>query len=436
MGRTTRPLGEHAWAPVLPVVVDLHEPLPSLTATRPAGGAPYARARCLVLLDGEPLGWVDVDLPSRGLGPHGLAARLWCAVGEQVVARRLTAGGPVPRGLPVHGLPALPPAPREAPAEQATVVIATRDRPHLLEECLRSLWAGTTRPAAVVVVDNAPSDDVTEALVRRLADSEPTLTYVREPRPGLAWAHNAGLPHVRTPIVAFTDDDVVVHRAWLERVVAAFGGDEQVGCVTGLIAPYELETLTQQWIEAHTAFSKGFERRRFDTGAHRPADPLFPYAAGRLGSGANMAFRTAPLVARGGFDERLGAGSGALGGDDLAAFYDVVRDGLQVVYEPGAIVLHRHHRELEALRRQAFGYGVGLGAHLTRCVLRDPRAVARYLRAAPGGLRRAAEIAAPPPHPDLPPYPSSLSRRQWAGIAAGPVRYLRSAHRPAGQVAR
>ena len=74
----------------------------------------------------------------------------------------------------------------------------------------------------MVVVDNAPSTTRTAELVAELAATEPRLRYVREDRPGLARAHNAALPHVTTPLVAFTDDDVLVDPRWLGRLVDAF----------------------------------------------------------------------------------------------------------------------------------------------------------------------------------------------------------------------
>src|SRR3712207_5083712 len=121
-----------------------------------------------------------------------------------------------------------------------------------------------------------------------------------------------------------------------------------------------------------------------------------------------------------------------MGGDDLAAFYDVITAGQRLVYEPAAIVLHRHHRDFAGLRRQVYGYGAGLGAYLTRCLLRDPRAVAAFLRQAPAAARRARRILAPPPVPGLPPYPRELTLQHWRGLVSGPWRYLRS-HRSVRQ---
>jgi GT2 family glycosyltransferase len=397
-------------APILPLVIDLNSPLGAIDARR-AGQPPYASALCLLTRDGVPVTKVRLDLPEPVMD------------GEQIEAGLRSVLGPEVTGQPTQ-------APRDLPTDVAgravTVVVATRDRPDLLVKCIESVFAGRVIPDRLVVVDNAPSTDATAKLVARLARAEPRLGYVREDRPGLARAHNAGLPYVRTELVAFTDDDVLVDPRWLERLVEAFAGDDRVGCVTGLIAPQELDTLPQQWVEGNATFDKGLQRRTFDNAEHRPADPLFPLTAGVLGSGANMAFRTADLRARGGFDKALGTGTPAMGGDDLSAFYDVITAGQRFVYEPAAIVLHRHYREYSALRRQTYGYGAGLGAYLTRCVLRDPRAAWVLLRHAPAASRRARRILTPPAIPGLPPYPRDLTLQQWRGMVSGPWRYLRS----------
>ncbi|HEY5981083.1 MAG TPA: glycosyltransferase family 2 protein [Microlunatus sp.] len=391
---------------VLPLVIDLDKPMPAIDPHRGAESA-YERALCLVTLGGRPVGKVQIPLDQGVLPPELVGARLRHGLGPAVDLS--SAGG---------GPSAHPPA-------DATVVIATRERPERLAECLRSVLAGTLQPQRVVVVDNAPTTTRTAELVAELAATEPRLRYVREDRPGLARAHNAGLPHVLTPIVAFTDDDVLADPRWLGSLVDAFA-DGEVVCVTGMIAPRALDTLPQQWVEGNATYDKGLQRRVFDTGVNRPADPLFPYTAGVFGSGANMAFRTDYLRRRRGFDAALGTGTTAMGGDDLAAFYDVIRDGHRLVYEPAAIVLHQHYADYAALRRQTYGYGAGLGAHLTRCLIDDPRLAVALVRFAPSALRRAGAIVRPPVVGGLPPYPADLSRQQLRGLASGPWRYLRS----------
>ena len=69
-----------------------------------------------------------------------------------------------------------------------------------------------------------------------------------------------------------------VDAGWLRRITAAFD-DPKVGCVTGMIVPMALETRAQWWLEGYAGFSKGYERRVYDTNGHTPDDPLYPYAA-------------------------------------------------------------------------------------------------------------------------------------------------------------
>lgn len=390
--------------PVLPLVIEVSDGPQSLGAAVDD----YRRASCLILVNGEPVGTRAIELDGTETSSADLLDRLGVRAGvdgQITIAREL---GRV--------------------RNDTTVAIATRGRPGLLAECLDSIAAGTLLPGRIIVVDNARPDDRTEQLIARYRSGGCAVEYVREDRPGLAHAHNTALRHVHTDLVAYTDDDVWVHERWLENITRAFDADPGTVCVTGMIAPRELDTLEQQWVEAQGVYSKGYDSRVFDAAQNRTDDPMFPYTAGSFGSGANMAFRTGYLLDTGGFDVALGTGTVAMGGDDLAAFYDVIRRGHRLTYEPSAIVLHPHHRDYAALRRQAYGYGAGLGAHLTRCILAEPRAavtIARHHRAAAARL----DAILHPRIPGLPEYPRDLSRAQRSGLASGPARYLLSCYR-------
>ena len=415
-------------SPVLPLIVNLDEPLPAIEAWCKRDGMRYGAAHCLVILDGDPVGRVRLDLSGGSLTPQQVADHLWERLGEQIMNHRQRTSGSVPQSLPAYGLISSGQSMvfSASSDRRAAVVVATKDRPVMLRECLESILRGAVKPERLVVVDNASASSETAELVSEFAKQEPSVHYVREDEPGLARAHNAALPYVSSPVVAFTDDDVVVDEQWLKRIVQSFAGDESVACVTGMIAPRELDTLPQQWVEGNVTYDKGLRRRTFDMNSHRTTDPLFPYTAGAFGSGANMAFRTSFLRDRGGFDEALGAGTVAMGGDDLAAFYDVISSGKRLVYEPAAIVLHQHNRHYSGLKRQTYGYGAGLGAHLTRCLLSSPRMALVFLRHAPAVVRRGKEVIQPARPGELPPYPHELSRLQWKGLASGPGRFLMS----------
>lgn len=311
------------------------------------------------------------------------------------------------------------------PDPHVTVIVATRDRAEQLHRCLRSLLRLDYSHFDIVVVDNAPSTDETRHMLADRYGTEPGVHYLQEAAPGLARAHNRGLMAASGSIVAFTDDDIVVDRRWLSHIVTAFG-DPAVACVTGKIVPLAVETPEQRWMESYAGFSKGERRRTFDLNGHRPDDALFPYTAGQFGSGANMAFRTEVLRGLGGFDPALGAGSGAYGGDDLAAFFEVITQGHRLVYEPGALVRHEHHSDEQALRRMMFGYGAGLTAYLTKTVIDRPSRIPSLIAKAPLGLWYGLSSRSRRNRRRAVDQPPSLRRREVLGMLVGPWAYVRA----------
>jgi O-antigen biosynthesis protein len=307
-----------------------------------------------------------------------------------------------------------------------TVVVATRDRPVELRHCLIALVEQLPAPAGIVVVDDSPVPGAAAETIADLDDGTVPLRCIEAGGRGLAGAHNRALDEVDTPITAFVDDDIVVEPGWLAAIAGAFELDPRIACVTGKIEPFELITRPQIWLDGYAGFSKGEERRLFDLGEHRPDDPLFPFAAGALGSGANMAFSTPVLREMGGFDPALGAGTPARGGDDLAAFLEVIIRGYTLLYEPAAAARHRHARDYGALRRMVYGYGVGLAAYLTKSIVDRPRLLGPAVRGLP---RAAAHLLGPQSRRNArrpADYPRELTRLELRGMLAGPLAYLRS----------
>ena len=137
-----------------------------------------------------------------------------------------------------------------------------------------------------------------------------------------------------------------------------------------------------------------------------------------------MAFRVGVLREIGGFDPAIGAGTAARGGDDLAAFFDVVSRGHTLVYRPGALVYHKHRKDYEGLRRTTFGYGVGLTAYLTKTVVDEPSRLLTLARRAPAGLAHGLGPQSSKNHKKRAGYPRELTRRERYGMLVGPGAYL------------
>lgn len=233
---------------------------------------------------------------------------------------------------------------------RTSVVVCTRDRPHELERCLRSIEQQRVRAYEVLVVDNDPASAVT----RDVADRFPSALYVPAERSGLSFARNAGIRAASGEIIAFADDDVVVHADWLWRIREAFA-DDRVMAATGLLLPAELETRAQVVFEkGFGGFNRGFRRIRFDSGfleeRRRRGAPVW-----RVGAGANMAIRRTAFDLVGTFDERLGAGATGCS-EDSELWYRLLAAGWDCLYEPRAVAFHYHRRDMDDLRHQGHEY--------------------------------------------------------------------------------
>ena len=416
------------FSPARPMDVELAEALPGLSHD-----GRHGRVWVLGRLHTEPLGVCVVELGPEGLTPDELAAVLWPEFRDQVAERFAEAGLPAPGTLTGDGLNADPGAwpfllERQAALDAApfiSVIICTRDRPDQLKTCLGGL-AGQQYPRFdVVVVDNAPTSDAVRTLVGAGLDGL-ALRYVREPRPGLSWARNAGIAATSADIIAWLDDDEEPDRHWLAELARGFARGDDVGCVTGKVLPARLETQAEQMFEQLGGYcrGRGFSPELFSR--HGPQSPLYPLPP--FGVGANMAFRRGVLQRIKGFDVALGAGTPALSGEDTLAFALVLLAGYRIAYEPTALVRHYHRADVDGLGRQLRAYGIGLTAYYLALLRRQPSVLPALLSLAPTAIGYLRADASDTPAPGSAP---GVRRQQPWWLLTGPAAYIRSALRQA-----
>ena len=317
----------------------------------------------LVRLHGAPLGYVFP--PETGCSAQELR-RLAIRELEWPIAAHLAGdsiGSSERVPSPDAAMPAACPRRQLNPSGRITAVVCTRNRASQLGECLDAL-AALDYPRDLLdllVVDNAPADSATRDLVARY----PHVRYACEPRPGLDWARNRGIREARGDIIAFTDDDVSVDPGWVRAIAAAFAEEPHAMCVTGLVVPDQIDTPAQALFEAYGGFGRGFDRRVHRVSPGEAAGRKYG-GTGRFGTGANMAFRRSFFEREGMFDPALDVGTPTNGGGDLEMFFRVLKTGHALVYEPAALVRHRHRRDYAALRTQLANNGIGFYAYLTR----------------------------------------------------------------------
>jgi GT2 family glycosyltransferase len=385
--------------------VDVARPLTPLT-----GLANYSRVRVFVGYGESLVGSVDIwnrgaDAVSVGRLRDAIAARLAPEIIEH--GQRSRMAGDVVAQSPCS----------------VSIIVPTCDRPEDLRRCLGSLVQQRTRhQLEILVVDNRPAIGTASDVVREF----PSVRLVREERPGLSYARNAGIALASGTIIVATDDDVVAPAGWIEKLVAPFAQPE-VTAVTGHVLPLELETEAQCRFEAYGGLGKGFERFAVDrhwSNAHRSAVPTW-----RLGATANAAFRASifhdPRI--GPLYEALGAGTPTGCSEDTYLFYRILKAGGSIVYEPSAFVWHQHRKRMDALRAQIYAYSKGHVAYQLTTWLRDGdrRALLRLMWSLPKTyaerawhrLRRWSD------------YPLSLLALELLGNLAGPYALWQSRRR-------
>ena len=241
-----------------------------------------------------------------------------------------------------------------------SIVIATRDRPALVVDTVRSILAGTHVPEEIVVVDQSSHVD---AGLGTLVDGRPeVLTLVRMGGAGLTRARNTGAAQARYDALVFVDDDMSAHPGWLASLLAGLGAPDDREVVTGRVvagAP-----------ERRGAFvpSTAEELLRAEYNGRIDRDVL---------AGGNVALWRAALDEVGPWDERLGAGAAYPAADDNDLGFRLLEAGYRIVYLPEALLYHRAWRPRWIYPVVRWRYGRGKAGFYMK-----------HARAANGHIRR------------------------------------------------
>lgn len=242
-----------------------------------------------------------------------------------------------------------------------SVVVCTFNRCESLRDTLSRLREQVLKEGLgleIVVVDNNSSDRTWQVVEEAAKDSPWPMRYVFEKTQGLSHARNRGIREAHGEFVAFTDDDVLPDRGWIQSLREAFvshGAD----CAGGKILPMwtrvppdwcMAEEIRPQLWAILALLDRGEKMLVADT------------TNGSFLFGANMAFRKRVFEEVGFFNPDLGrSGENILSGDDTEMLRRVLISRKRVVYSPQAIVYHKVPPErlhLGYLRRWKFNVGL------------------------------------------------------------------------------
>ncbi len=206
------------------------------------------------------------------------------------------------------------------PTRTIDICVCTYRRPHLAET-LRSL-ARLNLPeclaTAIIVADNDDAPSALPLVEAMRGEVNMPIHYRHAPARNISLARNVCLDESRADFVAFLDDDEVVTREWLQRLLAtadAAGADVVLGPVRALYGQD-----APAWMR-HGDFHSTY--------------PVIRNRGILTGYTCNVLLRMASQSIAG---RRFDLARGRSGGEDTAYFAKVADDGGRIAYAPDAWV--------------------------------------------------------------------------------------------------
>ncbi|MGJ5749520.1 GT2 family glycosyltransferase [Streptomyces puniciscabiei] len=259
---------------------------------------------------------------------------------------------------------------RTGPDDRTTVVVITHDRRAELLRTLTQLRRLPERPH-VVVTDNASFDGTAEAVARDF----PEVTLLRPDRNLGAVGRNLAVRHVRTPYVAFCDDDTWWEPGSLRRAADLLDGRPRLAAVTARIVVEPDGTEDPVVRELRESPLPG-------------PDWLPGPALGSFLAGATV-LRTEAFRAGGGFHPGLW-----LGGEEELLACDLLRQGWWLAYAEDLTVHHHASRLRDSTARRVLGIRNTLWfTWLRRPLLPALRRTGYLLRTVPRDIASARAFA-------------------------------------------
>jgi glycosyltransferase involved in cell wall biosynthesis len=215
---------------------------------------------------------------------------------------------------------------------RASVIVPAYNAEKTIEECLKALLEQDfpKQDYEIIVVDDGSTDGTAKVAAKY------PVRVIRQKHAGPAAARNAGARNARGEIFVFTDADCRPRSNWLSTLLSSFAAAD----IGGVGGPYETSDegpILSRIIGREIAYK------------HARMPKFVDY----LGS-FNCAYRKDLFQKAGGFDESFMEASG----EDNDLSYRVAAMGYRLVFNPKAIVAHKHPSKLADYLRKQFKHAM------------------------------------------------------------------------------
>ncbi len=226
-----------------------------------------------------------------------------------------------------------------------TVAVCTLGKAKTLEDTIKSLLNQSypsDKYEIIVVVDES-----TKAYNR--LKKYPIRLLFREKIGGLSSARNLCVKHANGEIIAFTDDDCIADRLWLEELVKVFVSDDKTKAVGGIVRSLHSD-----------AISKAITLLELVGVAWLHKEEVSDMGRKRI-AGINSAFQKFTVESIGGWDENI-----AYGADDVDISHRLFKKGHKLKLTPKAVIYHNHRSSLRDVFWWSHNLGMGYSHYLKK----------------------------------------------------------------------
>ena len=232
---------------------------------------------------------------------------------------------------------------------QASIVVATHNRQAKLAKCIDSVSNQTIPPDEyeLIVVDDDSSDGTREFCAEQRGRVPYRFTYLTQEAGGPARARNLGISAAAGDLVCFIDDDSVVRKEWLQKLLDHYYAEPQS--------------------------SAGFKGRveNLSSGPEESFSDLlgrYVYRAEHSYATNNIAYRKTVLKQVEGFNTTFPVAAY----EDVDLALRIKRKGYNIVFCNDIVVRHPYENTLDEFKNKCFVNGIGLRHYLRVNLFKHP----------------------------------------------------------------
>jgi len=212
----------------------------------------------------------------------------------------------------------------------SVIILYYKDKLNI-ESCILSVIDQSYKDIELIVVDNHSNDGVISSLKQKYKTFR--FLHLSENR-GFCGGNNAGLAHANGEFVLFLNSDVVLHRAYISKMVTTMRLNEKIGLVSGKILRFDRKTIDSAGLFISSKFGlvdRGFDKE--DSGQYEIPEPIF-------GSCGAVFFCRASAIDEISKDGKLFDESYFAFMEDGDVSFRMHAFGYEVWYEPSAVAYH------------------------------------------------------------------------------------------------